>query len=76
MKYRIAGLFHGLKFSLFKFSLELIFMVYIIFFNTYLMLIKFSGINFSGFEPARKISPHKINQLYGTSTISIYISSS
>ena len=29
------------------------------------MLIKFGGINFSGFEPARKLIPHEINQLYG-----------
>ena len=29
------------------------------------MSINFSGINFSGFEPARKIIPHEINQLYG-----------
>ena len=28
------------------------------------MLIKFIGINFSGFEPAQKLIPLKINQLY------------
>ena len=70
--YRIAGLFSGLKFLLFKFSLELILVVYKIFVNIYLTLIKFSGINFSGFEPARKLIPHKINQLYGT-IIFVYI---
>ena len=65
MTYRIASLFSGLKFSLFKFLLELILMVYKIFVNIYLKLIKFSGINFSGFEPTRKLIPHEINQLYG-----------
>ena len=59
-QYTVAGLFRGLKFSL-----ELIFVVYKIFVNIYLTLIKFSGFNFSGFEPARKLIPHKINQLYG-----------
>ena len=60
MYYRIAGLFRGLKFSL-----ELISVVYKIFVNIYLTLMKFSGINFSGFEPAQKLIPHEINQLYG-----------
>ena len=55
--------FSGLKFLLFKFSLELILVVYKFFVNIYLTLIKFSGINFSGFEPTRKLIPHEINQL-------------
>ena len=63
--YHIPGLFSGLKFSLFKFSLELILVAYKIFVNIYLTLIKFSRINFSGFEPTRKLIPHEINQLYG-----------
>ena len=67
--YRIAGVFSGLKFSLFKFLLELILVVYKIFVNIYLTLIKFSGISFSGFEPTRKLIPHEINQLYSTRTI-------
>ena len=62
--YRIAGLFSGLQFLLFKFSLDLILVVYKIFVYIYYTKIKFSGINFSGFEPARKLIPHEINQLY------------
>ena len=71
MRYRIAGLFSGLKFLLFKFLLELILVAYKIFVNIYLTLIKFSGIDFSGFEPARKLILHEMNQLYGIPFLSL-----
>ena len=35
------------------------------------MLIKFSENSFSGFEPARKLIPHEINQLYCTKSVCI-----
>ena len=47
-------------------------MVYKIFVNIYLTLIKFSGINFRGFEPARILIPHEINQLYGNLMLALY----
>ena len=72
--YCIAGLFSGLKYSSLKYLLDYIFVVLPkLLLNFYLMSIKFSEISFSGFEPARKLIRHEINQLYCTKSVYVCI---